>query len=93
MYIYFLSSDQPQNDEQNIYHQHLSGSSMTGVHQSSVTESFISTIQEERTLNLSDVINHSNTTWKLQLDHMYNTNLREDFFFEQVWKPIYGEVN
>ena len=68
-----------------MYHQHrrLSGSALTP--QRFTPDNLVSTVQEERQLSLSEVVSHTQAAWKLQTDDNYNANLREDFFFEQVF--------
>lgn len=67
-------------------HQRLSDASLPGSYRSSFPSNpATSAIQEElSSRNLADIFNHSHTAWKLQTEEAFNTDLREDFYFEQV---------
>ena len=81
----FIYSDPERREPaEDLYHHHrLSGSSLTP--QRHTPDNLIATVQEERTISLSEVVSHTQATWKLQTDDIFNANLREDFFFEQVF--------
>ncbi|KAL5009256.1 hypothetical protein ScPMuIL_014837 [Solemya velum] len=75
----FKPSEQPEKDRE-LYQQRKDGS---GVSPSPLSATPITGFSPQRKVSVSEVIRHTHSEWKLTTDELYNTTVREEFYFEQ----------